>query len=142
MLPYFGTVGAIRTGNRDDLYDVKSVVEKPTPTLAEQELIVAGLRSSHYLCLSGMHVLTPGIMDELERQIGSSKGTVQLSPALHRMAQQERYLALRVAGSRHNIGVKYGLLKGQLALALSGRDRDDILTELLELVATSRCGEA
>lgn len=142
MLPYFGTIGAIRTGNRDDLYDVKSVVEKPTPTLAEQELIVAGLRSSHYLCLSGMHVLTPGIMEELQQQIDSSTDAVQLSPALHKLAQQERYLALRVAGSRYNIGVKYGLLKGQLALALSGKDRDDILTELIELVATARGGEA
>jgi UTP--glucose-1-phosphate uridylyltransferase len=54
------------------------------------------------------------------------------------MAQRERYLALCVQGSRHNIGVKYGLLRSQLALALAGDDRDDILTELLELVATSR----
>jgi len=138
MLPYFGTIGASRTSNRDDLYEVKSVIEKPTPTRAEQELIVAGLRSSHYLCLSGFHVLTPGIMDVLEDLIRSSQQQVQLTPALHTMAQQERYLALRVAGTRHNIGVKYGLLKAQLALALSGKDRDDILTELLELVATSR----
>ena len=61
-LPFFGTVGATQTGNRDEVYKVKSVVEKPTPTRAEQDLIVAGLRSSYYLCLSGMHVLTPGVL--------------------------------------------------------------------------------
>jgi len=33
---------------------------KPTPTLAETELPVAGLRAGHYLCFFGMHVLTPG----------------------------------------------------------------------------------
>ena len=141
MLPYFGTIGAIQTGNRSDVYEVKSVVEKPTPTRAEQDLIVAGLRSSHYLCLSGMHVLTPGVMEVLGQQIDATEGAVQLSDALHASAQREQYLALRVHASRYNIGVKYGFLKGQLALALSGKDRDDILTQLLELVATTR-GEA
>lgn len=140
-LPFFGTVGAIQTGNRDDVYEVTSVVEKPTPTRAEQDLIVAGLRSSYYLCLSGMHVLTPGVMDVLAEQISTTEGSIQLSDALHSAAQRERYLALRVQASRYNIGEKYGLLKGQLALALSGKDRDNILAELLELVATSR-GEA
>lgn len=141
MLPFFGTVGAVQTGNRDDVYEVQSVIEKPTPTRAEQDLIVAGLRSSYYLCLSGMHVLTPGVMDVLSEQINSTEGSVQLSDALHAASQRERYLALRVQASRYNIGEKYGLLKGQLALALSGKDRDNILAELLELVATSR-GEA
>lgn len=138
MLPYFGTVGAIRSGNRDDLYDVKSVIEKPTPTLAEQELIVAGLRSSHYLCLSGMHVLTPGVIEVLGERLESTEDSIQLSCALNSCAQREQYLALRVEGSRYNLGVKYGLLRGQLALALAGKDRDNILTDLLELVATNR----
>jgi len=141
MLPFFGTIGAIQTGNRDDVYEVKSVIEKPTPTRAEQDLIVAGLRSSYYLCLSGMHVLTPGVMEVLGEQISSTEGSIQLSDALNATSQRERYLALRVQASRYNIGEKYGLLKSQLALALSGKDRDNILTELLELVATSR-GEA
>lgn len=138
MLPFFGTVGAMRAGNRDDLYEVTSVVEKPTPTRAEQDLIVAGLRSSYYLCLSGMHVLTPGVMEVLGHLVESTKGNVQLSDALHASAQRERYLALRVQASRYNIGEKYGLLRSQLALALNGKDRDNILAELLELVATSR----
>ena len=138
LLPFFGTVGARPVSNRDDLYKVEVAIEKPTPTQAEQELIVAGLRSSHYLCLSAIHVLTPGIMGVLEEQIKNTTESVQLTPALHAMAQRERYLALEVAGTRFNIGVKYGMLKSQLALALSGDDRDDILTQVLELVATSR----
>ena len=56
------------------------------------------------------------------------------------MCIRDRYLALRVAGTRYNIGAKYGLLKGQLALALTGKDRDVILTDLLELVSSSRGG--
>ena len=141
-LPYYGVIGGVRDGNRDDTYSVTSVVEKPTPTRAEQDLIVAGLRASHYLCFSGMHVLTHGVMELLEQSIKSGDDHVCLSGALHATAQRERYLALRVQASRYNIGEKYGLLKGQLALALSGKDRDTILAELLSLVATTRGEDA
>ncbi len=137
LLPYFGTIGGHRTGQRNDLYEVTKVLEKPTPTLAEQELNVAGLRASHYLCLSGMHVLTPTVMELLEQMILNleSGETIQLSPALNALAKRERYLAMEIKGRRYNIGVKYGLLKSQMALALSGKDRDEVLTEMLDLVA-------
>ena len=68
LLPYFGTVGARCIANRQDLYEVTKVLEKPTPTQAEQDLIVAGLRSGHYLCMFGMHVLTPNLMTILKQQ--------------------------------------------------------------------------
>ena len=32
------------------------------------------------------------------------------------------------------MGVKYGLLNAQLALALSGKDRDQVLSSLMELM--------
>jgi UTP--glucose-1-phosphate uridylyltransferase len=34
------------------------------------------------------------------------------------------------------VGVKYGLLRAQLALALSGSERTEVLSQLLELLAT------
>lgn len=138
MLPYFGTVGGRRVANRSDLYEINNVLEKPTPTVAEQELVVAGLRASHYLCLFGVHVLTPTVMTILRETIAAAQTgeTIQLSPALAELSRRERYLALQVQGARYNIGAKYGLLRSQLALALAGDDRDQILTELLELVAT------
>lgn len=137
-LPYFGAISAKRISQRNDVYEINKVIEKPTPTLAEQELIVAGLRSSHYLCLFGLHVLSPLVFEILDAQIQANDGNspVLLSPALSALAQQERYFALEVQGSRYNIGVKYGLLMAQLALSLSGDDRDQILTELVELVAS------
>jgi UTP--glucose-1-phosphate uridylyltransferase len=139
LLPYFGAVGGMRVANRANLYEVKTVVEKPTPTQAEQELVVAGLRASHYLCLSGMHVLMPSVIEVLEQEIqnASPGDSINLSSSLQSLARRERYLATEIEGTRYNIGVKYGLLKAQLALALSGSDRDEILTELLGLVAAS-----
>jgi UTP--glucose-1-phosphate uridylyltransferase len=137
LLPYFGAIGGRLTGQRSGLYEVSKVLEKPTPTLAEQELNVAGLRASHYLCLSGMHVLTPSVMELLGKMIQNlgPGETIQLSSALDELAKREKYLAMEIKGRRYNIGVKYGLLKSQMALALSGKDRDEVLTEMLDLVA-------
>jgi UTP--glucose-1-phosphate uridylyltransferase len=140
MLPYYGAVGGSPVPGRPGLYHIERVLEKPTPTKAEQELVVPGLRAGHYLCLFGMHVLTPGIMELLGQSIAEAEadglaGPIMLSPALARLAKRERYLALELAGTRFNIGVKYGLLTAQLALALSGSDREEILAKLVELVA-------
>jgi UTP--glucose-1-phosphate uridylyltransferase len=144
LLTYFGAVGGQREINREDLYRITSVIEKPTPTRAEQDLIVAGLRASHYLCLSGIHVLTPNIMKPLadDLQTAPAGTNINLSSALNALAGLEKCLALEIAGRRYNIGVKYGLLRSQLALALSGQDRDSILSELLELVATANSAPA
>lgn len=135
-LPYFGVVGGTRIAQRSDAYEVQHVVEKPTPTQAEQELIVAGLRSGYYLCFFGMHVLTPQVLDILKEL--SQTGRPTLSDALAVLCQRQRHLAVELRGSRYNIGMRYGLLMAQLALALSGRDRDQVLTELVELLAVRR----
>ena len=51
------------------------------------------------------------------------------------MAESERYLACELQGRRYDIGVQYGLLTAQLALALNGKDRDEVLALLVELLA-------
>ena len=137
QLAYFGAVGGIPVPRQSGLYEVKTVHEKPTPTTAEQHLVVAGQRAGHYLCLFGMHVLMPSIFELLERAVGQlGEGeAANLSSSLNRLAQSERYLAAQLEGERYNIGEKYGLLVAQLAIALSGEDRDRILTELVELLA-------
>ncbi len=136
-LPYFGTVGGTRVPQHAGLYEVHRVVEKPTPTQAERDLVVSGLRSGYYLCFFGMHVLTPMVMDILEELMTSPpEEKVTLSHALQQLAGRQRYLAYQIRGTRYNIGMKYGLLIAQLALVLTGSDRDQILTELVELLAT------
>lgn len=135
---YFGTVGGSPVARHDRLYNVATVVEKPTPTVAEQELVVAGQRAGYYLCLFGMHVLTPSILTLLQQNLAATDGPIDLSTALSQLAQQEQYLALEVDGARHNISYKYGLMMAQLAISLGGADRDLILTELVDLLADSR----
>jgi len=136
-LPYYGTVGGRRVQGRQGLYEIERVIEKPTPTEAEQHLIVPGLRAGHYLCFFGMHVLTPTVMEILAEDLARAEAgrPVSLSPALERAAQRERYLACELRGRRYDIGATYGLLIAQLALSLSGKDRDEVLTQLVELLA-------
>ena len=137
-LPYFGAVGGRRVTGPEALYEITEVLEKPTPTLAEQRLVVPGLRAAHYLCFFGMHVLTPSLMDLLDRQVSESSGPVHLSTALSGLARKERYLAFETAGRRYDMGAKHGFLTAQLALSLAGRDREEVLAGLVELLA-QRC---
>jgi len=139
-LPYYGAVGGRLVAGRQRLYEIEAVSEKPTPTEAEQTLVVPGLRAGHYLCFFGMHVLTPVVMEILGRLLAGPPHSdrVQLSTALAELARRERYLASELLGRRHDIGERYGLLKAQLALALAGKNRDEMLTQLVELLAQNQ----
>jgi UTP--glucose-1-phosphate uridylyltransferase len=99
-----------------------------------------------------MHVLTPTVMDilarQLERGAGHGAGAATpptpptLSSALAELARREQYLVLEQQNARYDLGVKYGLLQAQVALALNGRDRDEVLTRLLELLAQRELASA
>lgn len=136
-LPFYGTVGGRLLSPNQRLYLVDNVLEKPTPTEAEQKLIVPGLRAGHYLCFFGMHVLSPTVMSILGEAVAQAgtRGGVTLTKALATLAVKERYLACELKGRRYDVGAKYGLLTAQLALALEGGEREEVLSGLLELLA-------
>lgn len=137
LLPYFGAVGGQRVPGHKGLYVVERVAEKPTPTEAEQTLLVPGLRAGHYLCFNGIHVLTPTVMRLLDESVRTADGNgrIELSPVLTELAKRERYLAIEGKGQRYAVDTRYGLLAAQLALALSGCDREEVLALILELLA-------
>ena len=136
LVPSFGAVAGRRVPGRHGLYRVETVIEKPTPTEAEQRLMVPGIRAGYYLCFYGIHVLTPTVMELLGKLLaGQPNASVALSTALAELAKREEYLALEDTGKRYDLGARYGLLMAQLALALNGRDRDEVLSRLLELLA-------
>jgi UTP--glucose-1-phosphate uridylyltransferase len=136
LIPNYGTIGGKRVHSTDNLYFIDTVIEKPTPTVAEQKLIIPGLRSGYYLCFFGMHILSPKLMTILEQNLKNANGNkIGLSDALNELAQKEQYLALEKNDWRFDIGTRYGLLKAQLALALSGADRDEVMAELLDFFA-------
>jgi UTP--glucose-1-phosphate uridylyltransferase len=136
LLSRYGTVGGRRVSSRSGLYRVDTVIEKPTPTEAEQCLLVPGIRAGFYLCFFGIHVFTPTVMDILGRKLAADSAVpVTLVDALVELARQEQYLAIEDEGRRYDLGAPYGLLIAQLALALNGRDRSEVLAQMLELFA-------
>ncbi len=142
MLPRFGAIGGRRVPGSSRLFEVEHVREKPTPTEAEQMLVVPGLRAGHYLCFSGVHVLTPSVMETLARHaaaLGDGE-RLELSPALDELARRERYLAMEMDGLRYAVDARFGLMTAQLALALSGPDRADVLAEICTLLAERELG--
>lgn len=132
----FGVIGGRRRPDRHSVYEVDSVVEKPTPTVAEERLAVSGLRAGYYLAFFGIHVFTPEFLETLERHAaGETEAAAGVSGALDEVARQSRYLAVQSDGRRYDLGPKYGLLRSQLALTLSGRDREELLAGLVELLS-------
>jgi len=140
QLNQFGTIGGVLYGDRPDLFEVSQVKEKPTPTYAEQHLLVPGQRLAYYQCFFGMHVITPEVMGTLEEQAAklSPEEVLGLSDALDQSAKANKYLGVMLQGSRFNLEQPYGQLRAQIALGLKSRDRDQLLSHIIELLATIR----
>jgi UTP--glucose-1-phosphate uridylyltransferase len=137
LIHQYGTLSGKRLPNRPDVYAIEEIIEKPNPTLAELRLQVPGVRAGHYLCFFGMHVLPPQVfdlLDDLVRRDDREAGQIQLTTALNVLARREKYLALETRGARHNLGVKFGVIEAQIALALAGVDRERMLSGLLESI--------
>jgi UTP--glucose-1-phosphate uridylyltransferase len=143
LVPNYGTIGGKRIPGTNDLFMIERVIEKPTPTLAEQVLMIPGLRTGHYECFFGMHVFSPALMQILKKNIEYAAGKkIGLSDSLNELSQREQYLALEKQDLRFDIGAKYGLLKAQIALALSGSDRELVMAELLDFFANINLNSA
>jgi len=140
VLSSFGAVGGRLFDGRSGIYEVERVIEKPTPTQAEQELIVPGLRVAHYLCFFGMHVLTPSVVTTIGTMLdaASDPRSISLASALDALDGKERYLAAELAGRRFDLDARYGLLMAQLALALDGPQRAEVLSNIVSLLADNR----
>ena len=137
-LPYFGAIGGTLFDRNRDLYEVSAVLEKPTPTDAEQQLMTPGVRHGHYLCFLGMHVLTPLFIEVLNRRVDDAAPETHICAALHQLAARSRYLAHSIQGRRYDLDRRHGLLVAQLAVSLAGKYRDEVLGSLVEVLAQSQ----
>jgi UTP--glucose-1-phosphate uridylyltransferase len=142
LLHLFGTVrgepledgGAYESGT----YRVTAMVEKPDVGRAQAELCSPGLPVGEYLCFFGMHVFTPAIFDHLGYNVthnAREKGEFQLTSAQARLAASEEYLAFEAQGERYDMGVPFGLVETQLALALNSPMRDEMVAALVRILA-------
>lgn len=140
QLRQFGTIGGSLVSGQRGLFEVTQVKEKPTPTYAEQYLLVPGQRVAYYLCFFGMHVITPEVMGYLTERAGSLADgeALGLSDALNAAAGHGKYLATQLEGSRFDLEQRYGQLKAQVAIGLQSPDRDQLLAEIIDLLTPVR----
>jgi UTP--glucose-1-phosphate uridylyltransferase len=139
LIHQYGTLAGRKVAHDPNVYQIERIIEKPNPTLAELHLHVPGLRAGHYLCFFGMHVLTSRIFELLDAAIAEAHDAgdptpIPLTTSLDQLARETKYLALETRGTRHNLGIQYGFVEAQIALALSGADRERVLALLLESV--------
>ena len=129
--------GGRLAGARKGLYEVSDVMEKPTPTEAEQKLIVPGLRAGHYLCFFGMHVLTPAVMELLGEEMAAAgeSGRRASEPGAVAARGARALSGLRAGGPplRHRRAIRPA--HRPTGAGLDGKDRDEVLTGLVELLA-------
>ncbi len=137
LIGRYGTLSGRRLPDSANAYRIEAIVEKPSVSRAEIELQTPGLRVGHYLCFFGMHVLTPAIFGLIRESVPSQPGEIHLTPALQELARRETYLALEIEGTRYDIRGKFGLLQAQIAFAMSGSDRDHLLTTVVDTLAES-----
>ena len=76
------------------------------------------------------------------KRVAPADASTTQALALLDSGEQAQYLALEEPDRRYDIGARYGLLTAQLALALAGRDRGEVLAQILELLAIREMGAA
>jgi UTP--glucose-1-phosphate uridylyltransferase len=119
------------------VYDLTVITEKPTLEYAEEHLRTPGLARGEYLCFFGLHVLPPHVFDAIGYHIQNDireRGEIQLTNALELLRTQGRYVSAEVNGQRYDMGVPFGYIQTQLALALSSPARRNVLAALPHLL--------
>ncbi len=145
LVGLYGTLSGKRVADRSGVYQIEKILEKPSLSLAELELQTPGLRAGFYLCLFGTYVLSPQIFSLLEEEVAKGVGegrTLLLTPALQRLADQGKFLAMEIQGTRHDIGTRYGLLQAQIAMGLAGEGKSEVLELLTETLAEAHLRSA
>lgn len=143
LLHLFGTLTGARIADDPDVYEVTRIEEKPSIDFAEEHLRTPGLSRGQYLCFFGMHVFPPAIFDCIRHHIDHDirqRGEIQLTSAQDLLRARERYLAAEITGERYDMGVPFGYVQTQLALAIHSGSRRDLLAALAQLLTVRDLG--
>lgn len=104
----------------DDLYNVKSFVEKPPVAKAPSDLAIIG-----------RYLLTPEIFDILATQKPGRGGEIQLTDAIDTMNKTQRVFAHVFNGQRFDVGNKEGYLETSIESGLSHPEIKDELRQYI-----------
>lgn len=118
---------------RQPVYELHRLIEKPPPDTAPSDLAVIG-----------RYILTPAVMECLERVKPGAGGEIQLTDALNATAGNGPVYGVCFEGKRYDAGSRLGFIKATIELGLRRSDlQSDLREYLLELVeelqAASSC---
>jgi UTP--glucose-1-phosphate uridylyltransferase len=104
--------GVVGIGDEDDTgFRITSMVEKPKQEHAPSNLII-----------SGRYILQPEIFDLLSNQAPGAGGEIQITDAMKRLAETQRFTGFRYGGRTYDTGTKAGFLLANVAFALGRPD--------------------
>ena len=100
--------GIIETkNNTGNLYNIKSIVEKPSPKNAKSNIAVVG-----------RFILSPAIFSKIKKSKPGSGNEIQLTDAISDLMKDEDVYGYRFEGKRFDCGSKIGYLKASVEYAL------------------------
>lgn len=117
----YGAVDAEAMGDREGLYRVKSIVEKPSPEKAPSTLATMG-----------RYVFTPRLIEELEHTKPGHGGEIQLTDAMASLIGKEMLYAWEFEGERLDVGSVQGFLEANVTLGLARKDVGPEVRAVLE----------
>lgn len=95
----------------NNLYRVKSLVEKPAKGTAPSNLAIMG-----------RYILTPQIFEYLSEQEVGTNGEIQLTDAIQKLNHAEGIYAYHFDGRRYDVGEKLGFLLTNLEFGLQNKE--------------------
>lgn len=117
---FYGVIDGVR--ERDNIFRVKDLVEKPKPPDAPSNLTIIG-----------RYVLTPEIFEELEGTKPDDRGEIQLTDALRALGRRQPLFAVEFEGRRFDTGNKMGFLQATVEFALK---HEEVGKEFREYLAS------
>jgi UTP--glucose-1-phosphate uridylyltransferase len=121
----YGIIKGEAAGAR--LFKMTGIVEKPHPEVAPSNLAVVG-----------RYILTPAVMDILERVIPGAGGEIQLTDAIAAVLKSEGAFGYEFEGRRFDCGSKIGYLEANVMFALKHAEVGKDFSEFLSRLETER----
>lgn len=103
----------------DKLFKLGYMVEKPK------------VNPPSDLAIIGRYILTPDIINELEKTAIGTGNEIQLTDAIHAVAEKSGVYGYKFEGKRFDCGDKYGLIEATVNFALSRQDTREHMLELI-----------
>jgi UTP--glucose-1-phosphate uridylyltransferase len=109
---------------RERVHRVSAIVEKPRPEVAPSNLAVVG-----------RYILTPAVLDLLERVVPGAGGEIQLTDGIAALLESEGVVGYEFLGKRYDCGSKLGYLEANVMYALKHSEIGAPFTAFLSALA-------